>query len=65
MVTNPDLVTSDDWTEWNIPLSSFGGVNLSRIKKLFIGVGDRDNPTPDGAGLIFVDDIRVTKPAAE
>ena len=24
MVTNPDLVNSTDWTEWNIPLSSFG-----------------------------------------
>ncbi len=65
MATDPDLVNSDDWTEWTIPLSSLGGVNLSRVGRLYIGVGDHDNPTPDGAGLIFVDDIRVTKPAAE
>jgi hypothetical protein len=62
MVTDPDLVNSADWTEWKIALSSFGGVNLARVGKLYIGVGDRDNPTPDGAGMIFVDDIRVTMP---
>jgi len=26
-----------------------------------IGIGDRDNPTLGGAGLIYVDDIRVGK----
>ncbi len=61
---DPGAVLSMDWAEWKIPLTEFA-VNLSRIKKLFIGVGDRDNPIPDGSGLIFVDDIRVTKPAAE
>jgi len=38
-------------------------VNPARIKKIYIGVGDRDNPQPDGAGRIYVDDIIVTKPA--
>ncbi len=65
VVVNPDpaAVNVTEWTEWKIPLTEFG-VNLSRIKTLFIGVGDRDNPTPDGAGLIYIDDIRVTRPAA-
>jgi hypothetical protein len=62
MATNPDLVTSADWAEWRVPLSTFGGVNLARVSTLYLGVGDRDNPTPDGASLIFVDDIRVVKP---
>ncbi len=63
VVVNPDpaAVNVTEWTEWKIPLTEFG-VNLSRVKKLFIGVGDRDHPTPDGAGLLFIDDIRVTKP---
>jgi len=65
MVTNPDLVNINDWTEWKIALSSLGDVNLARVGKLYIGVGDRDNPTPDGAGMIFVDDIRVTMPEPE
>ncbi len=64
-VTNPDLVNSADWTEWRIALSSLTGVNLAKVSKLYIGVGDPDNPTPDGAGLIYVDDIRVTMPEPE
>jgi len=51
------------WVEWKIPLSVFtdAGVNATRIKKIYIGVGDRDNPAPGGKGLIYIDDIRVSK----
>jgi hypothetical protein len=56
---NPDIVTAGDWTEWRIPLSSLTGVNLAKVKKLTIGVGDRENPQADGAGKIYLDDIRV------
>jgi hypothetical protein len=61
VVPNPDpgAVNVTDWTEWPIPLSEFTGVSLNRIAKMFIGVGDRDNPTPDGHGMLFIDDIRV------
>ncbi len=64
---HPDAtaVTLTDWTEWVIPFSEFGGVNPAKIQKLYIGVGDRNNPQPDGAGRVYIDDIRVTKPAAE
>ena len=64
---HPDAaaVTMSDWTEWVIPFSEFGGVNLAKVKKLYIGVGDRNDPRPDGAGRVYIDDIRVTKPAAE
>jgi len=57
---DPEVAAVPEWTEWKIPLSEFAGVNLSRIKKITLGVGDRDNPTPGGAGLIYVDDIRLT-----
>jgi hypothetical protein len=60
--TNPDLVNAADWTEWQIPLADFAGVNLQKVKKLYIGVGDRQDAQPDGAGRIYIDDIRVTKP---
>jgi hypothetical protein len=50
------------WTQWNVPLSSLAGVNLGKVKKLYLGVGDRDHPVPDGSGRIYLDDIRLTKP---
>ena len=30
-----------------------------------VGVGDRDNPQVDGAGLVYIDDIRVIKVAGQ
>jgi hypothetical protein len=38
------------------------GVNLAKVEKLYLGVGDRNAPAAGGTGRIYVDDIRVTKP---
>jgi hypothetical protein len=64
VVANPDpaAVLATTWTEWRVPLSSFAGVNLAKVKKLSIGVGDRQNPSADGTGRLYIDDIRVAKP---
>jgi hypothetical protein len=64
VVTYPDpaIVTTTSWTEWKIPLDSLTGVNLAKVKKLYLGIGDRKSPTAGGAGRIYIDDIRVTKP---
>ena len=61
LVTYPGGANLDTWTQWRIALSDLAAanVNLSAVKKMFIGVGDRDNPVPDGTGLVFIDDIRV------
>jgi hypothetical protein len=59
--TNATAVNAIAWTQWKIPLSSFTGVNLGKVKKLYIGVGDRKNPVADGSGRIYIDDIQVTK----
>jgi hypothetical protein len=61
-VTNPTAVNAVAWTEWKIPLTDLKGVNLAKVKKMYIGVGDKANPTADGTGRIYIDDIRVTKP---
>jgi len=53
--------TSLNWLEWKIPLSSFTDVKANAVKKMIIGMGNRDNPTKVGAGTIFVDDISVIK----
>jgi hypothetical protein len=63
-VVHPDsaITTAAPWTQWKIPLSSFTGVNAAKVKKLVLGVGDRQKPAAGGAGRIYLDDIRVTKP---
>jgi hypothetical protein len=67
VVSHPDenIVTQPDWSEWVIPYGDLAGVNLSRVAIMYIGVGDRDNPTAGGTGLIFIDDIGYGKPAVE
>jgi len=67
MVTHPDpaATTLATWQQWRIALSdlSAAGVKLTAVKKMVVGVGDRSNPKPDGAGLILLDDIGVGHPA--
>jgi hypothetical protein len=62
-VLHPDaaVIGSTKWSEWKIPLSSLAPVNLARIKKITIGLGDKADPKAGGAGLVYIDDIRVTK----
>jgi len=46
VVSNSDtvLISTGAWEQWQIPLSQFtsAGVNLSAVKKVVIGVGDRN-----------------------
>jgi hypothetical protein len=61
---DPNAVVSDTWQEWNIDLKEVGdaGVNLEAVKKMYIGVGDRDDPEFGGSGRVFFDDIRLYRP---
>ncbi len=63
-VTCPDaaIVTATKWTRWQVPLSQFAGVNPAKVKRLYIGVGDRGAPAAGGAGRLYIDDIYLTKP---
>jgi hypothetical protein len=63
-ITHPDpaATTLATWQAWRIPLSDLGGVKLTAVKKMIIGVGDRSNPKADGAGKVFIDDIGVGHP---
>jgi hypothetical protein len=62
---HPDanIVARSGWIEWLIPHSDLAGVNLSRAAIVCIGIGDRDNPTAGGIGLVFIDDIGYGHPA--
>ena|GEM_PF-1889537 len=61
---DPEAVQIGTWQEWNIELTQFSGagVNLAAVKKMYIGVGDRDNPQPGGTGTLYFDDIRLYPP---
>jgi len=62
VAANDAALTVTSWTEWKVPLSSVTGINLAKVKKLYIGVGDRKAPAAGGSGRLYIDDIRVTKP---
>jgi len=57
-----DAITKSTWTEWNIPLTDFSGVNQQAVKKMAIGVGDRINPQLGGSGTLYIDDIWLNIP---
>jgi hypothetical protein len=61
---DPAAVNIATWTEWKIPLNDFAGVNLAKVKRMFIGVGDKTDPQPDGTGKLYLDDILLTKPVS-
>ncbi len=58
------LLTATTWTEWRIPLSQFG-VNAATVKKMVLGVGNRDKPVSAGTGLIYIDTIKVVRSMAK
>jgi hypothetical protein len=63
VVTNADtaVVTKGPWTEWKIPLSQFTGVNMAKVKKLYVGVGDRAATKAGTKGTVYFDDLAVIK----
>jgi hypothetical protein len=57
---NPDDVREPEWHQWDIKLTNFINVELSNVKNVYIGFGNRDtHPTPGGSGLVYFDDIRL------
>jgi hypothetical protein len=65
---DPAAATIDTWTEWVIPLQVFAdqGIVLTNVDRIAIGLGTKGNMTiPGGSGKIFIDDIRLYRPAPE
>jgi hypothetical protein len=56
---NPYMVRQNTWQAWDIPFSDFTNVNLTKVKKITIGVG---SATPSSAGTLYFDDIRLYLP---
>ncbi|MEN6426469.1 MAG: discoidin domain-containing protein [Phycisphaerales bacterium] len=61
---DPAATLLESWQPWQIPLSQFtsAGVNMAKVKKMYLGVGDPVNATPGGAGLLYIDDIGFGHP---
>ncbi len=57
-------IQTTEWQAWQIALSEFGGVGLTKIEKMTIGVGNRAAPAAGGKGIVYFDDIGYGRPAA-
>lgn len=66
VVSHPDplVITTGEWVQWDIPLSSFAGVNLRGVTGLLLGVGNRTAPKAGGAGMLYVDEILLRRLAS-
>ena len=69
--TRVDVLCSDEvavgtgeWMEWLISYSEFTGVDMTRVKKIIVGVGDPSDPMK-GEGMIFIDEIGYGRAVAE
>jgi hypothetical protein len=60
--SDPNAAKAATWQVWRILPTDFSGVNVSNVKKFYIGFGDRENPSAGGAGTVYIDDIRVYPP---
>ena len=38
-------------------------MNMKAVKKMYIGVGSRKNSMAGGAGMVYIDNIGLTRPA--
>lgn len=64
--SDPNAVLTDVWTEWAIDLQLFAdqGINLANVDKIAIGLGSAgDANAAGGSGTLFIDDIRLLRPA--
>jgi len=58
-VANADaaITARPTWQEWTIPYTDLNGVNLGRVQRIVIGVGNATSPAAGGTGTVYVDDI--------
>jgi L-ascorbate metabolism protein UlaG (beta-lactamase superfamily) len=68
-VVHPDenAALIEDWTEWTIDLKDFGdgGVDLTDVDSMSIGLGNKAGKQNGGSGTMFFDDIRLYRSASE
>ncbi|MDH7600473.1 MAG: discoidin domain-containing protein, partial [Sedimentisphaerales bacterium] len=60
---DPAVVASGIWERWDIPLKEFSGsgMRLDKVKRLTIGIGSRNAAKAGGKGMVYIDDIQLTR----
>ncbi len=56
----PEALLSDEWQEWTVRFDEFSAVDFSRVRRLYLGIGDRDDPVPGGRSVVYIDDIGLS-----
>jgi hypothetical protein len=51
----------ETWQAWGIPLEDLAGIDLSQVKKLFIGIGEEGGQYGDENGSLYVDDVGLCR----
>ena len=61
---DPTAVQLGGWQQWDIALSQFSdvGVDLTAVKTMYIGVGNKAAPQMGDVGFLFFDDIQLSAP---
>ncbi|UCE49444.1 MAG: carbohydrate binding domain-containing protein [Phycisphaerales bacterium] len=61
---DPAAAQFDTFTLWAVGLADFAdqGVNVSAVRKIILGAGDREATVPGGSGTLYFDDIAVGNP---
>ena len=65
---DPIATQTDTWTQWVIPLQTFAdqGIDLTNVDKIAVGLGSTgDAGAAGGSGTVFIDDIRLLRPAPD
>jgi UDP-3-O-acyl-N-acetylglucosamine deacetylase len=54
-----DGTVNSSWTQLSIDTAEAvnAGVNIHKIKKIIIGVGNKTAPVKSGTGMLFIDDL--------
>ncbi len=59
---DPNAVVADRWTPWLISSNDLAaGVNIRRIARLEIGVGDQAKLSQNARGILYIDDIGLVR----
>ena len=58
VIADTNVVKSSDWNQLVFDLKNFVSVDISRVRKVTIGIG-RQNPVASGYGCIYLDQILV------
>jgi hypothetical protein len=58
----PSDITTQQWQRWAIQLEDISGVDLTRVKSLYVGVGDRSGGSSGAYGKLYIDDVQLCVP---